>query len=54
MGTVAMQMDAVARAEPTWLADFVASVMTLARISGNGPQFDEMLESWKRPREGDE
>lgn len=54
VGTVSQQMGAVAQAEPTWLADFVASVKTLARISGNGPQFDEMLENWKRPREGGE
>jgi len=54
VGTVAQQMDAVAQAEPTWLADFVASVKTLARISGNGPQFHEMLENWQRPREGGE
>jgi predicted short-subunit dehydrogenase-like oxidoreductase (DUF2520 family) len=54
VGTVSTQMDAVARAEPTWLADFVASVQTLARISGNGPMFEEMLANWKRPREGGE
>jgi predicted short-subunit dehydrogenase-like oxidoreductase (DUF2520 family) len=54
VGTVAVQMDAVARSEPTWLPEFVASVQTLARISGNGPLFDEMLAGWKRPREDGE
>jgi len=50
-GTVIKQLDAVALAEPAWLADFVAMVRSLARISGNGPRFEEMLTAWKRPTE---
>lgn len=49
VATVSKQMDAVALAEPSWLGDFVDSVRLLARICGNGPQFEEMLEGWKRP-----
>lgn len=47
--TVARQLAAVAGAEPRWLADFAAAVQSLARLSGNGPQFDDMLASWRRP-----
>lgn len=49
VGTVRKQLDAIAVAEPGWVGDFAAAVRVLARLSGNGPQFDEMLESWKRP-----
>ena len=49
VGTVRKQLDAIAAAEPGWVSDFAATVRVLARLSGNGPQFDEMLESWKRP-----
>lgn len=48
VGTVSRQMDAVAGAEPGWLADFVAAVRVLARLSGNQVEFDEMLQEWKR------
>jgi predicted short-subunit dehydrogenase-like oxidoreductase (DUF2520 family) len=51
VGTVSKQMTAVARAEPGWLSDFVASVQVLARISGNSQQFEDMLQSWRRPEE---
>ena len=49
VGTVRKQLDAIAVAEPGWVADFATLVKTLARISGNGPAFEEMLDSWKRP-----
>lgn len=52
VGTVRKQLDAVSVAEPGWLGDFAAAVRVLARLSGNGPQFDELLESWKRPEAG--
>ncbi len=48
VSTVAGQMTAVADAEPGWLGDFVAAVRTLARLSGNGPLFEEMLQEWRR------
>lgn len=50
--TVALQLGAVAGAEPGWLADFGAAIQSLARLSGNGPQFEDLLASWRRPQEG--
>lgn len=52
VGTVRRQLDAIAQAEPGWIGDFAASVRVLARLSGNGPQFEEMLDNWKRPEAG--
>lgn len=51
--TVARQMTAVAAAEPGWLGDFVASVTALARLAGNGPDFADMLQDWKRAEHGE-
>ncbi len=52
VGTVRKQLDAVAGAQPSWIGDFAAAVRVLARLSGNGPQFDEMLDNWRRPEAG--
>jgi len=49
--TVAAQMAAIAAAEPGWLSDYGAGVQRLARLVGNGPLFEDMLQAWKRPRE---
>ena len=51
VATVSHQMKAVAAAEPGWLADFGAAVQRLARLSGNGPLFEEMLQKWRRTDE---
>ena len=48
VGTVRKQLDAVAVAEPGWIGDFVSAIRVLARLSGNLPLFDEMLDNWKR------
>ncbi|NND01171.1 MAG: DUF2520 domain-containing protein [Acidimicrobiia bacterium] len=47
--TVRKQLDAVAADEPGWVSDFAAAVRVLARLSGNLPLFDELLDGWKRP-----
>jgi predicted short-subunit dehydrogenase-like oxidoreductase (DUF2520 family) len=53
MGTVEAQLDAVAARSPEWLGAFSANVLYLARLTGRGDDFSELLERW-RPDGGED
>ncbi|HEX9643787.1 MAG TPA: DUF2520 domain-containing protein [Acidimicrobiia bacterium] len=49
VATVAAQLDAVHRHAPEWLASFASAVSELARITGRGEAFADLLADWRPP-----
>ncbi len=49
--TVSGHLDAVAAASSDWLPTFAALVTELAKLSGRADAFDELLQSWRAPRD---
>jgi predicted short-subunit dehydrogenase-like oxidoreductase (DUF2520 family) len=51
VSTVAGQFDAVHRDAPEWLATYAAFVQELARLSGRGTAFGDLISRWRASQE---